>query len=171
MYGAFVKYPGPIWKRNNFIGIWLSVVLLFYSLQTIYLLKKQPYKRKSFVIVNVFYFCLVILFTLILTVFYGLRMRMDSIVFGILIFLVNSLSLVVLITKQKIKSNNKYILATSETSVSLASPIKFNHASGSYVKCFKIFLKVINGIFKLAFLVVMGFLAAGAVVLSIGTIK
>ena len=133
---------------------------------------KKPYKRKSLVIGNVFYFAFAMLNSLILIACYCLIKRIDSIVFSAFIALVNALSLIVMTTKQNMKSNNKYILATTnETNISLVKPMRFNDSSGSYVKCFKIFLKVMNGFFKLVFLVLIGLLAASAAVMSYGAVK
>ena len=146
---------------------------------------KKPYERKSLFVLNIFYFALVIVSSLILAICYGLLKRVDSIVFSIFIFLVNVLSLIVLITKQNniklsqtsdsecfsmSKTKNENILnATNE--INSPYQIELNESSGSCIKCLKKFLQVINVIFKILFLVFMSFLAAGSIVMSSGITK
>ena len=177
VYGAFVRLPGPIWRRNPFIGIWLSCVLLFFSMQTFYVLMKKPYEKQTYLAMQVVYFVITTLAGFTLTVCYGLVARLDSAVLSGCITLVNAASVVILVTSRTRNLNSMYIVATTEhlnssinvtESKTSSSQLESNKSSA---RCCKYFLKGINVALKVVFLILIGFLAAGSVIMGAGTLR
>ena len=145
VYCAYVRLPGPFWRRNQYIGIWLSTVLLFYSLQTFYVLMKKSHAKNAHLVINLIYFSLTTLAGLLLTVFYGLLARIDSALFSFFILLTNILSILTLIVKKNQSLNN--IVATTEYELNnvFAESKGFNkYSNKTCISCLKKFLKVIK---------------------------
>lgn len=109
LYATYTVLPGPIYLRNNFIGVWLSLLVTFFSLEFIYCVVKAEWRVNSVVshVFNVSYYMLVALGGAFIALAYGLVWRLDSIVIGGVIALLALLSVVVLVVRRRNLARNK----------------------------------------------------------------
>ena len=170
VYAIYCRYRGLIWLRNQFIGFWLSALLFFFSIQSLYvLLKDSKHIKNAFLfITDLIYFILIAIGSLMLTICYGFAMRVDSFVFGIVIMLVNILSVCILCVRRykevKKEKHKKIYEATTDEMEPLDQ--KFPKCT-----CFRIFLKILNAILKFLFFILLAFLIAGSFVIGAGSLK
>lgn len=134
LYTTYVILPGPIYLRNNFIGLWLSILLTFFSLEFIYCVTKAESRVKSFasIITNVIYYILVALGAAFVAFCYGLVWRVDSLAFAITIFLLAFSSIAVLLLRRANIGNrlkpakSKGYKATTEMEKSISSGVNIS---------------------------------------------
>ena len=109
LYATYTVLPGPIYLRNNFIGVWLSLLVTFFSLEFIYCVVKAEWRVNSAVshVFNISYYILVALGGAFIAFAYGLVWRLDSIVIGGVIALLALLSVVVLVVRRRNLARNK----------------------------------------------------------------
>jgi pimeloyl-ACP methyl ester carboxylesterase len=150
-HGICVAVGGPIWIRNQYIGLWLTSTILFYSSQGIYLILK-PYDKN---LNKIFYLQLVYLvscdiFSFIMLVCYGLAKKADASIWSVVLISIFSLSIYVLVTKQKLVSNSE------------DEKIETNEKGK---KCKKA-LKVINVVLQVLFFIIFILLTMGSIIIG-----
>ncbi|CAF0715670.1 unnamed protein product [Brachionus calyciflorus] len=153
LYGIFTSTYGPIWIRNQYIGLWLLTILFFYSIQSIYLeLRTWPNKITYFL--DVAFFSITVILTLILSIFYCISVRIDGIVWGFYIFAVNLTNVSILFLK-------RHHLKYKNPKTPIKKPLFILIQT----------IKVLNFILRLIFLVVICFMINGASKEAIGKSK
>ena len=80
-HGAFSENGGPVWIKNEFIGMWLSGILLFQSLQSIYIVFENNYisSRKS---LELIYQILIIISATIILISYSIGGKYEALLWG-----------------------------------------------------------------------------------------
>lgn len=178
VYGAYTVLRGPIWLRNQFIGVWLSLVMLFYSSELIYEVKKHKSRLKNTCVfaIDIAYYTLVVLACAFITVCYGILHRLDSVVFAGITCLLAMASLISLIVRRTYPNRLNLhpneqgkLVATTELNTTAAGKVvsSVDPPPGRCVTC----LGVINFLLKLVFLVVLGLLANGAATMAVSSLK
>lgn len=109
LYTAYTILPGPIYLRNNFIGLWLSILFSFYALEFIYCVIKSANRVISLcaTVFNVAYYILVALGAAFVALGYGFVLRVDSIAIGVGILALAILSILVLMLRRRQITRNK----------------------------------------------------------------
>lgn len=176
LYLIFGLTLGPTTVRNQFIPFWLNLLVFYHSCQAIYLL----HKRLRFITNCYFYFDLIFfaacaIGSLLLVIFYSFaRHKIDSVIFSVWLFVMCTTNALILVFRRKAymcrvreaeieKTNYKFVLdkeppdffeylGDEETVESLAW------------KC----RRVLNVIFKIVFLLILGLLVAGAWTIGTG---
>jgi pimeloyl-ACP methyl ester carboxylesterase len=167
VYGVYLWLRGPIWLRNQFMGLWLAVTLFIYSLQTMYTLLKRPrFVTSCLFFVDFVQFLLAFGGSVLIAVCNGLLMRLDSICWSAavaVVCLVNCFLLVSRRAKTKRANDRQSYLATTATD--------FGGARRAADGCCIWLTRLVNIALKLLGLVLIGLLANGAVVNGIGTLR
>lgn len=103
IFTSYTIIPGPIYLRNNFIGLWLSIIIVFLALEFIYSLAKSDLRIISlfFTIFNMIYYILVGLAGFFLAIAYGLVWRADTFGMGLTIMFIAASSAAVIIIRRK----------------------------------------------------------------------
>ena len=154
-HGICISIGGPIWVRNQYIGLWLTSMILFYSAQGIYLILKPRddnlFKMTFFVEIACLTTCL--LFSFINIICYGLAKKADAIIWCLIMLVIFLISIYGLINKRKHASNLTGL--NSEK-------FKENNKKTKLIKVLQIF----NVIFRLIFLIFLIFLTIGSILIG-----
>ncbi|RNA22554.1 hydrolase [Brachionus plicatilis] len=149
LYGIFTATYGPVWVRNQYIGLWLLTILFFYSIQSLYL-ELRTWSTKFGYFLDVVYFSISVILTLILAIFYCIPPRIDGLIWAFYIFAVNLTNVAILFLKRHHLNN-------------LARP-----ESKDFQYVIMQIVKVLNFLLRVIFLVVICFLINGASQEAIG---
>jgi hypothetical protein len=169
VYGILTSTYGVIWVRNQYFGLWLTTLVFFYSIQSIYIeLKKWP--KLVYYINDVIFIAVSIILQFLMVVFYGLGHKIDVIIWSIYLFAVNLTNLYILIIR---KANNLApnleIVNNSETlDLARSDDVKKTFPERSIL--IRI-VRVINFILRLFFIIIMCLLLNGAIVDGTGFAK
>ena len=182
VYGILTATYGVTWVRNQYFGLWLTTLVFFYSIQSIYIeIKKWP--KLLYYINDMIFIVASILLQFLMCVFYGLGHKIDVIIWSIYIFAVNLTNLYILIIRRKDNvgqsdSNNEnnfesQNLATYTTDNNNNNSYNFNLKDQSSTKKSVLIriVRVINFILRLFFIIIMCLLLNGAIVDGIGFAK
>lgn len=165
LHGIYTTLRGPIYLQNQYIGLWLASLVLFFSLQAFYLLfKSDRFIRNKFFFSDLFYFSLCLPMTIIIIICYGISRKTEGIMWGLILLGVNSTNVYVLISRRKISTSQTNIQDDKKNlnenkSSSSNGKIKFKNCSIEA-------LKIINIILKGIFLLFLGLLTAGSVIIG-----
>ena len=165
IYSVYSGRPGPKFLRNQFIGLWLSVQLLFFSLQSVYLCYKnqQRFIRLS-VHADLFYFILATVCGSLCAIFHFLAHRVDSCLLSGLLTITNLLNILIIINRRfQTKTNNKYI-----EYIDFIKESSFITLQDNFIKKTSRF---INFLFKIFFLFGLILISNGSIMNSLGAIK
>lgn len=165
IYSSYTAKPGPKLIRNQFIGLWLSVQLLFFSLQSLYLSYKDAQRYlKPFVFADLVYFTLAITLSSLCALFHVLVNRIDSCLFASLILLVNLLNFLIIINRRfETQSQNKHMDYIDFIKTSSFITLK----DGLIKKLFRLF----NFLLKIFFLILLILITNGALMNNLAQIK
>lgn len=175
-YLVFGLTLGPTIIRNQFISFWLNLIGVFHSLQTIFILKKpRRFITNNFFYFDVTYFTLCSIASLLLIIFYAFAstMKIDEILFScllLIITLLNSFLLVFLRQNYKNrlqeagKEKENYQLKENKEPPNFFEGLLVDDKETCGSKCLRIF----NMVFKFLFLIILGFLVAGAWTIGTG---
>ena len=153
VYGILTKTYGPIWVRNQYFGLWLTSVLAFYAIQSLYVELKR-WQNKAFFFIDVGFFIISVILQLLMTIFYGLAHKIDAIIWSIYLFAVNVTNLYILFARRgSIKSKSQ------RNEESKAKSVIF-----SIIRIANIFLMVL-------FIIVQCLLLNGAITHGAGRLK
>lgn len=105
-FTVYTILPGPFYLRNNFIGIWLSLLHGFLSLELIYCVVKSTSRISSMIstVFNVVYYISIALGSLFISLgyaSYALVERVDSYAMCLVIMLISVISIVILLIRRK----------------------------------------------------------------------
>lgn len=106
LYGIFTATYGPIWVRNQYIGLWLLTILFFYSIQSLYL-ELRKWSTKIGFFIDAVYFIISVILTLILAIFYCIPPRIDGLIWSFYIFAVNLTNVSIIVLKRHHLKNLK----------------------------------------------------------------
>ncbi|EFC40303.1 predicted protein [Naegleria gruberi] len=139
IYAIFVSYDGgPEYITNEYIGIWMSGVLLSVSGQLIYLISKPPdrdqkkkWSDRILFAMNGLYFGLMLVMSLVIMIGYSMYgLRVDLIVCSVLIFSIGLLSFVVVIlrwfARGMVPCDCCYEMEDDDDNVSASHPLMFS---------------------------------------------
>ena len=192
VYGALTQTYGPVWVRNQYFGVWLLALVLFYSVQSVYIEMKKWRTRVHFVNDCLYVAASVLLFVL-LTVFYSIALRIDGIVWTVYIWAVNLTNLYVLFLRRGTenvhtcayaKANSNEVAnipaaaaagideddesSSTSTHSNLKTQMSPAAARGGRTAIALLALRVVNQLARLAFLVVMCLLLNEAIIDAVG---
>lgn len=152
LYGIFTATYGPVWVRNQYIGLWLLTILFFYSIQSLYL-ELRTWSTVIGFFLDAIYFAISVIITLILAIFYCIPPRIDGLIWSFYIFAVNLTNVSIIVLKRHHLKNIK------KTDV-------------KDVKYFLMLIaKILNFILRLFFIIVICLLINGASQEAIGKSK
>ena len=151
-HGIFIAIGGPIWLRNQYIGLWLTTLILFYSAQTVYLILKSNDENffKKLFIFEIVYLSVCSLLSFIMIVCYGLAQKADATIWCIILLLIFTLSIYVVLKKGKKVTNFE-----NEKNKAIDKKSKFIKA-----------LQVINVILRVIFTIFLICLTVGSIVIG-----
>ena len=140
VYGVFANIGGPVWIRNQFIGLWFSSLLLFSALQSLYILLKPEHTltgKGHFA--GLVYISLMTLLGLLLMIFGGLSSSIDAVVWSGVVYsnYLNTLILMILKRKEIMKENRTDDMALSDTKTYHVQPTKTSS---------KVVLRLVQGV-------------------------
>jgi hypothetical protein len=146
IYGAYTGIRGPTSLVNQYLGLWLSVVLFFFTEQSIYIMKAPHphYSRKGFVLVQYVYHGLIAFLSLLICIGYGLYDRGDLSTWAFLTCVISLLN-IFLVKKAAVDADD------------------LPKRSG-FLQC----LSIINSVFKVLMLLICTFLTVGALTAGVG---
>ncbi|KAG2388515.1 hypothetical protein C9374_000679 [Naegleria lovaniensis] len=102
IYGSETTTFGPVYIMNQYVGLWLCVLLFFFSVQGIYHELKPADDRMKILtfFMNLLYFTLVFIGSIILFLGYAINgVRSDCIIWTILIMLMCGLNIVIVVLR------------------------------------------------------------------------
>lgn len=173
VYGILTATYGPVWIRNQFIGLWLMTIIFFISVNSIYI-EIRSWKRKVYFYLDLGFFIIATILPLLLTIFYGISKRIDAIIWSIYIFAVNLTNISILYLRR----NNLNKLNQTEAEEVQDGFIKMKESSErpedkySKIKAgLKRTIKIINFILRIFFIVIFCLLLNGAIIEGVGRIK
>ena len=193
IYAIFVSYDGgPEYITNEYIGIWMSGVLLSVSGQLIYLISKPPdrdQKKKKWsdrilFAMNGLYFGLMLVMSLVIMIGYSMYgLRVDLIVCSVLIFSIGLLSFGVVIlrwfARGMVPCDCCYEMEDDDDNVSASHPLMFSFKmsvnrekpkkrnNSCLLNCVKYTcLFGVNSVLRIVSIVILLLLAFGAVNLA-----
>jgi pimeloyl-ACP methyl ester carboxylesterase len=154
LYGIFTHTYGPVWIRNQYFGLWLSTLIFYIGLQSIYIEIKRI-NNKFILIYDLIYFALFAMVSFLMIIFYGMSKRIDAIIWSIYICAVCLTNVYVLYVR---KSNLNQVDTTQQTQSRLLS-------------CLIMTLRIGNVILRFIFLLIGCLLLAGALIEGTGNAK
>lgn len=177
LYLVFGLTFGPTKIRNQYIGLWISALILYFSLQTIYLtLKRLRFIINNFFYLDLIYFTLTSIGGLLLLIFFAFsRQKIDAIVLSSLLFVINVCNVLLLIVRRK-AYNDEYERATNE-SIQMRPTVHLDKEPVDYYEhlrddseetCLWQFRRVLNVIFKIFFLLILIAMVANASTIGTG---
>ena len=189
LYGIFTSTYGPVWIRNQFFGLWLTTLIFFIGIQSIYI-EIKTWRKKFIYFYDLVYFILYIIVSFLMVIFYGMSKRIDAIIWSIYIFAVCLTNVYILyarrsnLTQQteiEPKINNKsYVESTSENLTDRHETQQLNTNTNQVEpaqkrsklnRCLIMTCRVVNVILRFLFLLFACFLLAGAITEGVGNAK
>jgi len=166
VYGAYTLWRGPFYLMNQFVGMWLCIMLVFFSLQNVYHCIK-PNDRLKFpsLIANLIYYGLMAVCSFILFLGYAIGgIRSDAIIWTILIFISIVLNIALLLVRFYIGEN--FILGRYSRYVDLDQ----KPSERKVIFIFYTIGIVINTILKCLVFLFMALLTSGSITLGRGAV-
>jgi pimeloyl-ACP methyl ester carboxylesterase len=164
LYGIFTHTYGPIWVRNQYIGLWLTALIMFISIQSLYIEVKSWNKYSSFLL-DLMFFSVELIINLLMLVFYSMAKKIDASIWSVYLFSVNLTNLFILFSRRRsVKEKRDSTNNQSAEDTLISHPLTQNQEvkSKSIKENLFFALKIFNGILRIACLIVSGFLVAGA---------
>jgi pimeloyl-ACP methyl ester carboxylesterase len=156
-YGVFIQIDGPIVIRNQYIGLWLSTLLMFFSAQGIYLtIKNNKNILNNTFFIEMAYFSACNLLSLVMTICYGISKKIDATILSFVLIIIYSLSIYVLVIRRKCGS-----LSTSNFTESTKYDRKRN-----LVRWIVRIIQIVNVFIKILFSLFVTLLAVGSIIIG-----
>ncbi len=175
IYGVLTVTYGVTWVRNQYFGLWLTTLIFFFSIQSIYIeLKRWP---KLFYYINDMTFIIIsILLPFLMCIFYGLGHKIDVIIWSIYVCVINSKNLYILIIRKANNYKPKPVVKNSFEIQDLDSNRPSNKQTQNESKskgCLILskILRVFNIILRIFFIIFMCLLLNGAITDGTGFVK
>ena len=159
VYGAYINLNGPIWVRNQYIGLWLTTLILITAIQSIYTELVRIKHRDRLFYLDLAYYVITVLISLLFTIFFSISGKIDAIIWSVWIFAVNLTNCYVLYLKTK--DNQFENIATDDR-------VEIQLLETKNTKYIIRTLIIILKIFGLLFLC---FILSGSIVIGAGTVK
>ena len=165
VYGIYAGVNGPVWVRNQFIGLWLTSMVTIYAILSIYLELKHMRKQRSLnFYLELAFFGSSSLVCLLLSVFYGIAGKIDATIWSVYICAVNITNCYILYLKTK--HVHREVVETqdlgTDDSISENSEDQFKPNTIS---------RVLNIILQLASFIFICFILNGSIVIGTGLKK
>jgi hypothetical protein len=107
IYGVFTKERGPVYLRNNYIGLWLCSLIVFYGFQVFYsLLKCIKNNKKAFHVIEIVYFVGCNLALSMMIICYIMATKIDAVIWSMVIVVENCSCIFVLVLRRKRENSN-----------------------------------------------------------------
>ena len=156
-YGVFIQIGGPIWVRNQFIGLWLTVLLLFFSSQGVYLVvKKNKNILNNMFFIEMAYFSACCLLSLVMTICYGLVKKIDATILSFILSIVASFSIYILVVRRREHTESKSNIVESS---------KYDEKR-VFIKWAARISQIINVFLKILFSLFVTLLAVGSIIIG-----
>ena len=92
IYGILTVTYGVTWIRNQYFGLWLTSLIFFHAIQSVYIeIKKWP--KMLYYINDLIFTVISIILSLLMCIFYGLGHKIDVTIWSIYIIVINSKNL------------------------------------------------------------------------------
>lgn len=164
VYGILAATDGPIWIRNQFIGLWLLTMVAIIAILSIYLeVKNMPKKKNLNFYFDLSFFVLSTLLCLLLCIFFGISGKIDATIWSVYICAVNLTNCVILFirTKPGEPETVENELFDQEGTKNNVAEVAKNHLAFS----------ICNIILKVTSLVFVCFILAGSIEIGAGKVK
>jgi pimeloyl-ACP methyl ester carboxylesterase len=180
LYGAFSAAFGPVYVMNQFIGLWLTSLMVFYSICCLYHYFTNRFVPASeisglrlfAVVFDSIYYCIVLLMFVLLFIGFAMGRRIDGIVWSLLLCI-----LIGFILFNVIWENQRDILKRKAASLIQSNEPNLSATEDVVVRRNKIVhrvflaITIILAIIRVVFIVVIALLIAGAWNLGVGVVK
>ena len=163
VYGILAATDGPIWIRNQFVGLWLLTMVAIYGILSLYLEIKNMSKKKDLKFYfDLSFFVLSTLICLLLCIFFGLSGKIDATIWSVYICAVSLTNCSILFIRTKPEEpktieNQSFQEDVTETNTEVSE----NHLAFS----------VSNIIMKVISLLFVCFILAGSIEYGSGKVK
>ena len=167
VYAVLTATDGPIWVRNQFIGMWLLLLITLTSIQSVYTeLKCAPQVDHVFFI-DLAYYVITVVLSLLMSIFFGIAHKIDATIWSVYICAVNITNCYVLYLKTK-QTNTQEEVEEENVDVELLDRKKAIKKK----KSIAIFLIYTGNILIKAYgLLLLCFLLSGSIVIGAGKLK
>ena len=156
-YGVFIQFNGPFVIRNQYIGLWLSTLLLFFSSQGIYLtLKNNKNILNNMFFIEMAYLSACNLLSLVMTICYGISTKIDATILSFILFIVYSLSIYVLVIRRQ---------TSSPSTSNIAESSKYDRKR-YLIKWIVRITQIVNVFIKILFSLFVTLLAVGSIIIG-----
>ena len=173
IYAVFASAGGSARVTNHFIALWLCLLIVFYSLQIIYINLRSPHSSRKILYFETGYFILAIIGASLLFICYCFTAKIDAIVWSIVliaVLLVNIFTLTLrkgVTISENIKLSENVNLKYSEDETSITEPKDKKEARKFGETC----LKILDIVLKILFLVFLALLVNASIVIGPFTIR
>ena len=164
-YGGFAANYGPVWVRNQFIGLWLTTLVFLISLQSIYIELKLIKRNLSFYF-ELIYIVSFVLISFLCVIFYGIAGSIDPIIWSIYLFAVMLTNCYIIILRTKDQTPRSLNLSNANDE----NLIRKKSADPNKKKNNRV-LSVLNIINKFFSFVVLCFMLNSSIILGTGKLK
>jgi hypothetical protein len=171
VYGILTKTYGPIWVRNQYFGLWLTSVLAFYAIQSLYVEVKK-WQNKTYFYIDLGFFIASVILQLLLTIFYGLAHKIDAIIWSIYLFAVNLTNLYILFARRSnIKSSTDADQEPETVSKMIDHPTSRTNEDSKVKSVIFNIIRISNIVLMVLFIIFQCLLVNGAIIHGAGRIK
>ncbi len=163
VYGILTSTDGPFWIRNQYIGIWLLLLVTLYGIISIYLeTKHMKRERGAKFYYELAFFLPTTVISLVMSVYFGISGKIDSTIWSVYICAVSFTNCYIVFLKTKRIDNEQSGSEPGEETVL---------TEGSNEDRNPRLLSAINISLKIASLVILCFVLNGAIEIGAGKIK
>jgi pimeloyl-ACP methyl ester carboxylesterase len=176
VYGALSYTFGPVYVMNQFIGLWLTSLLVFFSLLTIwhyctirFMPSNQTWMRFTSIGFNIIYFAVIILEMVLLFIGFVMGKRIDAIIWALLLVVLNCGNLFSIIWNYRIRELDVRDKAGFVNTNSINSPQEESSEKANTIVHY-VFASVVL-ISKILSVVIIALLINGAFTLGAGVVR
>lgn len=101
IYSAYTRTPGPFYAINQFLGVWLTALVMFFALQTWYLNRSAHIEKPSLALSEQLLSGFALLECVILFLGYCAGSRVDGVLWSMVLIGINILNLYILIGRKR----------------------------------------------------------------------
>jgi pimeloyl-ACP methyl ester carboxylesterase len=167
-YAGFISFNGPVWIRNQYIGLWLMTLIVLTSIQSIHTELRQIKHRNIIFYIDLLFYVIITLLTLLQCIFFSISSKIDASIWSVYNCAVNLTNIYILILKTK--QNNQ-----SENNATTDENESFVNNCHQQTQRFKIISKKIINILiiiiKIFSLIITCFILSGSIVIGAGKLK
>ena len=174
LYGIFTAIHGPVWVRNQYIGLWLLTLILFTSAQSLYIEVKSWTKCVHFKL-DLAYFSIQLALNVLMFIFYVISGKIDASIWSFYLLAVNVTNLFILYSRrtnlESIKTANSIEENQQAAEVTLINEHSSRNKRLNREYTYFRVLRAINVVMRFVFVVFSCFIVAGAAVEALGKLK